>query len=84
MATPYAALTQLAAARAVGAPRELSGEALTGFLDRLGAQRGLADNLADLSDEAARTPAGAAGRARLTALAARLYRWRLEMTRERQ
>jgi hypothetical protein len=83
MATPYAALTQAAAARAVGAPRELTADALTHFLDRLGAQRGLADNLAALSDEAARVPAGAAGRARLTALAGRLYRWRLEMTRER-
>ena len=45
MASPYAALTQKAAARAVGAPRELTGEALTGFLDRMAAQRGLTDRL---------------------------------------
>ena len=80
MAGPYAALTQAAAARAVGAPRELTGEALTGFLDRLGAQRGLPDRFAALSQDAGRPQT----RAGLTALAGRLYRWRLEMTRERQ
>jgi hypothetical protein len=80
MAPAYAALTQKAAARAVGAPRELAGEALTRFLDRLGAQRGLPDNLTALSEEAARVQ----NRAGLTALAGRIYRWRLEMTRERQ
>ena len=80
MAPAYAALTRKAAARAVGAPRELAGDALTDFLDRLGAQRGLADNLASLSHDAGRVE----NRPGLTALAARLYRWRLEMTRERQ
>jgi hypothetical protein len=80
MAPAYAALTRKAAARAVGAPRELTGDALTDFLDRLGAQRGLADNLASLSHAAGRVE----NRPALTALAARLYRWRLEMTRERQ
>jgi hypothetical protein len=84
MASPYAALTQKAAARAVGAPRELSGEGLTAFLDRMGAQRGLPDSLSALTQDAARAPDGASGRASLTALAGRLYRWRLEMTRERQ
>ena len=80
MAPAYAALTRKGAARAVGAPRELAGDGLTDFLDRLGAQRGLADNLASLSHDAGRVE----NRAGLTALAARLYRWRLEMTRERQ
>jgi hypothetical protein len=80
MAPAYAALTRKAAARAVGAPRELAGDALTNFLDRLGAQRGLADNLASLSHAAGRVES----RPALAALAARLYRWRLEMTRERQ
>jgi hypothetical protein len=84
MADDYAALTQVAAARAVGAPRDLTGEALTAFLDRLGAQRGLPDNLAALTREADRGQTGALSRAGLTALAGRLYRWRLEMTRERQ
>ena len=45
MAPGYAELTRKAAARAVGAPRELAGQALTDFLDRMGDQRGLADNL---------------------------------------
>jgi hypothetical protein len=80
MAPPYVALTQNAAARAVGAPRELTGDALTRFLDRMAAQRGLADSLTGLGAEAGHV----AGRAGLTALAQRLYRWRLEMTRERQ
>ncbi|HEY1753442.1 MAG TPA: hypothetical protein VGG29_19450 [Caulobacteraceae bacterium] len=80
MAPAYAALTRKAAARAVGAPRTLTGDALTDFLDRLGAQRGLPDNLASLSHEAGRVE----GRGALAALAERLYRWRLEMTRERQ
>jgi hypothetical protein len=80
MAPGYAALTRKAAAAAVGAPRELAPAALTAFLDRLGAQRGLADRLTDLIAEAERV----SGRAGLAALAGRLYRWRLEMTRERQ
>jgi len=80
MAPGYAELTRKAAARAVGAPKELAGQALTDFLDRMGRQRGLADNLATLAHEAGRID----GRAALTALAGRLYRWRLEMTRERQ
>jgi hypothetical protein len=80
MAPGYVALTQKAAARAVGAPRELTGDALTRFLDRMAAQRGLTDTLTGLSAEAGHI----AGRASLTALAARVYRWRLEMTRERQ
>ena len=47
---------------------------------RMAAQRGLADTLAGLTAEAGHV----AGRSGLTALAVRLYRWRLEMTRERQ
>lgn len=79
MAPAYALLTQKAAAKALGAPRELAGEALTAFLDRMGAQRGQTDTLSGMTAEAARVN----GRAGLTALAERLYRWRLEMTRER-
>ena len=80
MAPAYAQLTQKAAARAVGAPHELTGEALTAFLDRMGAQRGQSDRLSAMTAEAA----AVGGRSGLTALAGRLYRWRLEMTRERQ
>jgi hypothetical protein len=80
MAPGYVALTQKAAARAVGAPRELTGDTLTRFLDRMAAQRGVADTLSGLSADAGHVT----GRNGLTALAQRLYRWRLEMTRERQ
>ena len=80
MAPRYAQLTRNAAARAVAAPRDLTGDALTEFLDRLGAQRGAADTLSALAAEAERVNT----RAALTGLAARLYRWRLEMTRERR
>jgi hypothetical protein len=80
MAPGYAALTQKAVAKAVAAPRELSGQALTDFLDRLAAQRGLPDRLNGLTAEAGQV----GGRTALTQLAGRLYRWRLEMTRERQ
>ena len=80
MAPGYVALTQRAAARAVSAPKELTGEALVAFLDRVAAQRGQADRLSAMAGEAATVKT----RDALTALAARLYRWRLEMTRERQ
>ncbi|MFI4974592.1 MAG: hypothetical protein ACHP84_08640 [Caulobacterales bacterium] len=80
MAPRYVALTRNAAARAVGAPRDLTGEALTTFLDRLAQQRGAADSLAALTADADRVR----DRAGLAKLAQRLFRWRLEMTRERQ
>lgn len=76
----YANLTRKVAAKALGAPRELSGDALTAFLDRLGRQRGVHDTLAELNAVAASVP----DRDRLTAVAQKLFRWRLEMTRERQ
>ena len=79
MAPRYAALTRTAAARAVGAPRNLTGEALTSFLDRIGRKNG-GETLAALTAEADHVR----DRAGLTALAGRLFRWRLEMTRERQ
>lgn len=74
----YAELIREQAARAVGAPRDLQGEALTLFLDRLAAQRGADDRLASLSAQAA----GAADRVRLLDVARRLFHWRAEMTRE--
>jgi len=79
MAPRYAALTRAAAARAVGAPRDLTGDSLTAFLDRMSRREG-GDSLADLSAQADTVR----DRAGLTALARRLYHWRLEMTRERQ
>lgn len=80
MAPRYAALTRAAAAKAVAAPRDLTGQALSEFLDRMGRQRGAAGSLADLTAEADRVT----DRKSLLSLSQRLYRWRLEMTRERQ
>jgi len=78
MGEPYAALTRDLAARAVGAPRTLTGEALTAFLDRLGARRGAADTLGVLTVMARTAP----DRSRLLSVAKRLYRWRVEMSGE--
>jgi len=78
MGEPYAALTRDLAARAVGAPRGLTGEALTELLDRLGARRGAADTLSYLT-LLAKT---ARSRGQLADTAKRLYRWRVEMTGE--
>lgn len=80
MGPRYAELTRNLAAKATGVPRELTGEALTQFLDRMGAQRGAEDRLSDLTA----TIGGAANREQVLAAARRLFRWRLEMTRERQ
>jgi hypothetical protein len=76
----YAALTRGLVAKAVGAPRELAGAPLTEFLDRLGRQKGAPGSLSAMTAEAE----AASDRARLVDIANRLFRWRLEMTRERQ
>ncbi len=76
----YAELTRAIAAKAVGAPRDLTGDALTQFLDRMGAQRGAHEKLGELTA----LIGGADDRERTLAAAKRLFRWRLEMTRERQ
>ena len=78
MGAPYALLTAEIAAKAVGAPRDLTGEPLTQFLDRLGAQRGAVDTYRELESQArlAQEPG------RMAATARRLYLWRLAMTRE--
>ncbi|HEY1415614.1 MAG TPA: hypothetical protein VGF42_06980 [Caulobacteraceae bacterium] len=78
MGGPYAELTRDLAARAVGAPRTLTGDALTEFLDRLARRKGASDGLGYLA-VVART---ASDRGRLLAAARQLYRWRMEMTRE--
>jgi hypothetical protein len=75
----YAALVRDLAARAVGAPRDLTGDPLVAFLDRVGEQRGAIERLSKLSEEARLAP----DRDRLTSAARKLFRWRLEMTRER-
>jgi hypothetical protein len=75
----YGDIVRDLAARAVGAPRDLGGEALVAFLDRLAQQRGAHDRLGFLSVQARAAP----DRERLVATARKLHQWRLEMTRER-
>ena len=72
----YADLTADLAARAVGAPRGLGGDALAAFLDRLGARRRLPSAFSDLERDARVAP----NPARLVAAAEQLHRWRLELT----
>jgi hypothetical protein len=78
MAVPYAEFTRELAARAVGAPRGLSGEPLTEFLDRVGRRRGQGETLAALEQEARSDP----DRTRFLDVARRLYQWRVRMTGE--
>jgi len=77
MASPYAQMVRAWVARAVAAPRNLDGEQLDAFLDRLGARLGVSKSWTALDAEArsVRTPAD------LIRSARNLYRWRLEMTR---
>jgi hypothetical protein len=75
----YAVLTRDLVARAVGAPKDLAGDGLVGFLDRLSEQRGAVGRLSTLGEEARL----ASDRAGLLAATRKLFRWRLEMTRER-
>ena len=76
MGGPYADITRDLTAKSLGAPRGLSGEALTEFLDRVADTRGVNDRLSTLAALAR----AASDRVRLTALAERLFDWRLEMT----
>jgi len=78
MGRPYAELTRDIAARAVGAPSHLSGDALVSFLDRLATQQGAQDRLSELTALASAAP----DRARLIGVSQRLFRLRLEITRE--
>jgi len=80
MAVPYAALVRSGVARAVAAPRNLEGEALDAFLDRVGARLGATQTFTALAAEAraAKTPGD------LLRVARNLHRWKLEMTRARQ
>lgn len=80
MAPRYAAVERSAAARLVGAPKDLEPEALDAFLDRLSATREAEDRFTDLAERAARVKDNSA----LMEIARRLHRWRLEMTRERR
>ena len=79
MGTRYADLVRTMVARAVGAPRELSGAALDDFLDRRGASGRTEERWSEVRADAARVQ----NRHDLVEAAQRLHRWRLEMTRER-
>ncbi|MHB8529040.1 MAG: hypothetical protein ACYC8V_05955 [Caulobacteraceae bacterium] len=76
MAGRYARLSTDLVARALGAPRTLTGEQRTVFLDRLGEWRGARDSLSVLSALAG----SADGEAAVSRIGARLSRWRREMT----
>jgi len=80
MAAPYALIVRAAAARAVGAPRQLDGAELEAFLDRLSAVGGLSQRYSPLAERAraAKTVGD------LMLVARDLYLWRLEMTHERR
>ena len=80
MAPAYAALTREAAAKAVGAPRDLGPEQLDALLDRLGAANHASFKFSALDAEAR----GAQSNADLMEVALRLHRWRGEMTRDRR
>ncbi len=72
MTLRYAYTTRNMVARAVGAPKDLSGEELNALLDRLTRAGGSAPVLQELCDEAAR----AETRMDMMGIAAKLYRWR--------
>jgi hypothetical protein len=77
MAARYAAVIRAEAARAVGLPRDLPPETLDPLLDRLRPERAGAPFSALLAEaKAARTDAD------LMRVAARLHRWKVEMTCE--
>lgn len=78
MALPYAMLTRDLVLEAVGAQRDMTPDQADAFLDRLAATRGLTDSWSGLKAEAERV-----GNAEdLTRSAAKLFNWKLEMTRE--
>ncbi|WGM31545.1 DUF4350 domain-containing protein [Brevundimonas sp. NIBR11] len=80
MGAPYARLVRAAVARAIGAPRDLAGDALDAFLDRVGVLAGVSKPYTALAmnAQAAKT------RGDLIRVARDLHRWTQEMTRARQ
>jgi hypothetical protein len=77
--TPYLQTTVHSVRRALGAPPDLDGAALSAWLDRVGRARGTTDRLGDLEKltrQVAKQPIRAA---RVIANAARIDRWRREI-----
>jgi hypothetical protein len=80
MAAPYAELVRAEVAHAVGAPKGLEGAELDDLLDRMGTSGGSPLRISALIERAA----AARTKGDLMEVARDLYRWRLEMTRERR
>lgn len=81
----YLATTIQSVRVALHAPRELQGEALRAWLERVRVARGGTISLLDLERDVEALPRGAHRRSRLftkhaVELSARIHRWRLEMT----
>ncbi len=76
MAARYARLTAEMTARQLGVPRSLGGPAQAALLDRLAAQRSGVDSFSLLAAHAASAHSALS----VSRIAARLYRWRREMT----
>jgi hypothetical protein len=75
----YAAVIRDMVARVVGVPRDLSGEALDKYMDRLGERGRTSWPLTTLTADLEK----ARNADELVAAAAKLHHWRLELTRER-
>ncbi|MBS0297557.1 MAG: hypothetical protein JSR45_14710 [Proteobacteria bacterium] len=80
MGAGYAALERNTVVRLIGAPRNLSPEELDALLDRIAETKGVEGRITQLTTEAA----VASDIDALMRVAAKLHRWRLEMTRERR
>lgn len=80
----YADLMRRLAARAVGSPRELHGDALDRFLDRYAAARAEHEDDAPHISDLRKTARNADSRAGLMAAARRLFSWKQEFDRERR
>ncbi len=80
MAPGYVNLVRALVAHLTGAPRDLDRADLDALLDRIGQAKGAQDKISTLAEEAE----GLKDKRSLMRVAAKLHRWRTEMTRERQ
>lgn len=80
MAPGYVNLVRNLVAHLTGAPRDLDRAELDALLDKIGAAKGAEDKISTLAEDAE----GLKDNGSLMRVAAKLHRWRTEMTRERQ